>query len=235
MIFLIPYEIETLQQERPWANWLIVGACSLVSLAVIFKMDLPFDYHALILRGFSMPGFLGHILLHGGFMHLIGNMIFLWVFGNAVCTNINNWVYLIAFLFCTVVSASVHVLMDGQPAIGASGAINGIVGMVFAMYPLNRVHLYWLVFFNGGSTSCRAWVIIMAWFVFDIGGALIGSHGVAYWAHIGGFIGGVCFGLVALKTGWVELTQYDNRSLLDIIRGEDNEQAPKIDRSRPYL
>jgi hypothetical protein len=59
MFFLIPYEIETLQQERPWANWTIVGACSLVSLAVIFKMDLPFDYHALILRVFPCRDFWG--------------------------------------------------------------------------------------------------------------------------------------------------------------------------------
>jgi membrane associated rhomboid family serine protease len=202
---------------------------------VIFKIDLPFDYQALILRGFSMPGFLGHILLHGGLLHLIGNMIFLWVFGNAICTNIGNWVYLGAFLFCTVVAAFVHVLMDGHPAIGASGAINGIVGMVFAMYPLNRVYLFWLIFFRGGSVSCRAWVIIMAWFVFDVWGALARSEGVAYWAHVGGFLGGVFFGLVALHMGWVELTQYDNRSLLDIIAGEENEKAPKIDRSRPYL
>jgi len=235
MFLLIPYEIETLQQERPWANWAIIGACSLVSLAAIFHLDLPFDYRSLVLRDFSLPGFLGHILLHGGFMHLVGNMIFLWVFGNAVCTNINNWVYLGAFFFCTVISASVHVLMDGHPAIGASGAINGIVGMVFAMYPLNNVSLYWLVIFRGGSVTCRAWVIILAWFVFDLWGAYRGTGGVAYWAHIGGFISGVVFGLVALKMGWVELTRYDNRSLLDIIRGEDPENAPKIDRSRPYL
>jgi len=133
-----------------------------------------------------------------------------------VCTNINNWVYLIAFLFCTAVSASVHVLMDGHPAIGASGADHGIVGMVFANVSAEPGPSLLAGLFNGGSTSCRAWVIIFAWFVFDIWGALSGSSGVAYWAHIGGFLGWRDFRPGALKMGWVELTRYDNRSLLDI-------------------
>ena len=93
--------------------------------------------------------------------------------------------------------------------------------MVFAMYPLNRVYLFYFILLKGGSVSCPAWVVILAWFTFDIWGASSGAGGVAYWAHIGGFLGGVVIGLTALQVGWVQLTEYDNRSLLSILRREE--------------
>lgn len=220
-MLLIPYEIETLRQERPWSNWLIIAACSLVSLAAWFGGG--FESGAVIpfvLDGFSLPGLFGHVLLHGDLLHLAGNMIFLWVFGNAICTNTNNGVYLVTFAACAMVAAVVHVVIDGSPAIGASGAINGIVGVTLAMYPLNRVHLFWVFLIRGGTFACRAWLIIIAWFLFDIFGAATGGGAIAYWAHIGGFLGGLAFGMCALHFGWFQLTEYDNRSLLEIIRGE---------------
>jgi membrane associated rhomboid family serine protease len=219
MLLLVPYEIETLQQERPWANWLIVTACSLVSLIALSGDGLESGgFDALILDGFSFPGLIGHVLLHTDLIHLGGNMIFLWVFGNAVCTNTNNWIYLATFFVCTLIAGITHVLLDGSLAVGASGAINGIVGVTLAMYPLNRVYLFWFFLIRGGSTSCKAWWIIGAWFLFDIWGAINGGGMIAYWAHIGGFLSGLCFGLTALRFGWFQLTEYDNRSLLDIIR-----------------
>ncbi len=222
MLFLVPYEIETLQQERPWANWLIVAACSTVSLAALFGGGLESgDFDALVLDGFSFPGILGHVFLHADLIHLAGNMIFLWVFGNAICTNTNNWIYLATFIACTLIAASTHVILDGGLAIGASGAINGIVGITLAMYPLNRVYLFWVVLVRGGSCSCRAWLIIVAWFLFDIWGAMAGGGTIAYWAHIGGFLGGLAIGLVALHFRWFQLTEYDNRCLLEIIQRED--------------
>lgn len=221
MLLLVPYEIETLQQERPWANWLIVAACSLVSLIALFGGGLESgDFDSLVLDGFSFPGVIGHVLLHADLMHLVGNMIFLWVFGNAVCTNTNNWIYLATFIVCTLIAGITHVILDGSPAIGASGAINGIVGVTLAMYPLNRVYLFWVFLIRGGSTSCKAWLIICAWFLFDIWGAFTGSGLIAYWAHIGGFLSGLGLGLTALYFGRFQLTEYDNRSLLDIIRRE---------------
>lgn len=223
MFLLVPYEIETLQQVRPWANWLIVASCVVVSLLALFGGMPDAVVGALVLDGWKLPGLVGHVLLHGGLMHLIGNMIFLWVFGNAVCTNTNNRIYLILFLACTLAAAAVHLVADGSPAIGASGAINGIVGLVLAMYPLNRVHTLWWFFLTGGTTAIRAWVLILFWFAFDVWGAFTAGGGIAYWAHIGGLAGGLGVGLLSLKMGWIELTEYDNRSLLQIFRGEKEE------------
>lgn len=217
MLLFIPYEIETLTQERPWANWLVVAACTLVSLAAFGGKVTDEMFEALVLQGWSMPGLVGHVLLHADFSHLLGNMIFLWVFGNAVCTNTSNWLYLPVFLACALIAAVVHLLADGSPAIGASGAINGIVGIVLAMYPLNRVNVLWLFLVRGGSFSCSAWKIILFWFAFDIWGIVTGGDQIAYWAHIGG----VGIGLLCLHHGWFQLTQLDHRSLLQILRGEE--------------
>lgn len=222
MLLLIPYEIETLTQERPWANWLVMAACSIVSLAAIFGGMPSETVQTLVLNGWSFPGIIGHVLLHADLSHLIGNMIFLWVFGNAVCTNTSNWLYLPAFLACTLLAAAVHVLADGAPAIGASGAINGIVGIVLAMYPLNRVHVAWVFIIRGGTFSCSAWIIILLWLAFDLWGVVTGGDLIAYWAHIGGLLGGVTVGLLGLHLGWFQLTQYDHRSLLQILRGEED-------------
>lgn len=223
MLLFIPYEIETLTQERPWANWLVVAVCSMVSLAAIFG-DMPEEtVGALVLHGWSFPGLIGHVLLHADLTHLIGNMIFLWVFGNAICTNTSNWLYVPTFVACTLMAAVVHVVADGSPAIGASGAINGIVGIVLAMYPLNRVHVFWVFLIRGGSFSCPAWGIILLWFAFDVWGVVTGGDSIAYWAHVGGLLGGVAIGLLCLHFGWFQLTQYDHRSLLQILRGEEAE------------
>lgn len=219
-MLLIPYEIETLIQERPWANWLIVAACTLVSLAALFGGEAAW-VDPLVLDGFSMPGLLGHVLLHADLIHLAGNMIFLWVFGNAVCANIGNLKYLAVFLAATLLSATVHNFMDGSLAIGASGAINGIVGVVLAMYPLNRIYVFWLFLIRGGTFSCKAFWIILAWFGFDLFGVVTGGGLVAYWAHIGGLLGGLVVGLLGLQLGWIRMTDCDNRCLLEILKREE--------------
>jgi len=223
MFLLIPYEIETLKQVRPWANWTLVGLCTLVSLAAFAGGLSEETIDSMVLSGWGITGLIGHVFLHGGLFHLIGNMIFLWVFGNAVCTNIGNLRYLAAFFGCTLIAAFAHNIFDGNPAIGASGAINGVVGIVLAMYPLNRIYVFWLFLIKGGTFAVRAWVIIIFWLVFDIWGAVTGGGMIAYWAHIGGLAGGLAIGLVGLRLGWIELTQFDNRSLLDIMTGREPE------------
>jgi len=223
MLLLLPYEIETLTQERPWANWLLVAACTLVSLAAMWGQIPEGAADTLVLQEWSFPGLVGHVLLHSGLEHLIGNMMFLWVFGNAICTNTSNWLYLPVFILCTLLAATVHVLADGSPAIGASGAVNGIVGIVLAMYPLNRVNVFWFFLVQGNTFSCPAWAIILFWFAFDIWGVLSGGDQIAYWAHIGGLLSGVGIGLLCLHFGWFQLTQLDHRSLLQILRGEEED------------
>lgn len=223
MLLYVPYEIETLTQERPWANWLVVTACSIVSLAALWAQIPKEAVEALVLKGWSFPGLIGHVLLHGDLSHLVGNMICLWVFGNAVCANTSNLLYLPAFAACTLVAAVFHIMADGSPAVGASGAINGIVGIVLAMYPLNRVHVFWVFIIKGGTFSCPAWTLIVFWLAFDLWGVVSGGDMIAYWAHLGGLLCGVSVGMLFLHLGWFQLTQFDNRSLLQILRREEED------------
>jgi membrane associated rhomboid family serine protease len=231
---LIPYAIETLEQEKPTANRIIIGACIIVFLGEIPGVLPQSLFDALVLRDFHPTSLVGHMFLHAGFLHLIGNMLFLWVFGNAVCANVGNIAYPLLYLAVGIGAALVHLLFDGRPAIGASGAINGITGIVVAMYPLNRVHLLLIV--PPGITrghnllEVHAWVIILAWLAFDHFWLIVSESGIVYWAHMGGFIAGVATGLLCLRLGWLQVTEYDNKTLLDLIRGPQPSHTSSLGR-----
>lgn len=219
-MLIVPYEIETLRDRAPWSNIAIIVLCVTVEIAFIAGQMSEETFDALVLDGFRLPGLVSYMFLHADLIHLIGNMVFLWVFGNAICANTNNIVYPLLFLAAGLGAAAIHIAFDGSPAIGASGAINGITGIVFAMYPLNRVYLFWLFLIKGGTFSCPAWGVILLWLAFDIWGAAMGGGAIAYWAHIGGFASGAAIGLIGLQLGWLQITEYDNRTLLEILKGE---------------
>jgi len=238
---LIPYAIETLEQEKPTANRVIMGICAAVFLGGALGILPDSLLDALVLKGFHPIGLVGHMFLHAGLIHLLGNLLFLWVFGNAICSNIGNIAYPLLYLAVGICAALFHLVFDGSPAVGASGAINGITGVVVALYPLNRVHLLWIaprgIARGHNFLEARVWVIVIAWLLFDILWMIAGGGGVAYWAHIGGFVAGVAIGLVCLQAGWVQVTDCDNRTLLDIIKGSERGGMPApsrpISASRP--
>jgi len=131
------------------------------------------------------------MFLHADFLHLLGNGVFLWVFGNAVCARIGDLRYALAFLVLGIVAAATHLVFDGAPAVGASGAINGIVGMFLVMYPTEYLSAFFWFGIAPRTIDLKAYWAILLWFVLDLLGALSGLGGVAYMAHIGGLVGGV--------------------------------------------
>lgn len=100
-----------------------------------------------ILDGWTIEGLLGHIWLHGGVIHLLGNMLFLWIFGNAVCAKIGNIRYLPIYLGLGVIAGISHLIFVGGSVVGASGAIYGIVGMYLVFFPENEITCYLVFFF----------------------------------------------------------------------------------------
>ncbi len=216
-MLLLPYRLNTLFHCYPISNWIIMGATTLVSLAASFSQgDWPYP---LVLDGWSPLGMLGHMFLHNGLIHLAGNLIFLWVFGNAICANTNNFLYPILYLGLGLLAATVHNCFDGVPAVGASGAINGIVGMATAMYPINRVSVFWLFIFKAGRFEAPLWSMSLLWLGFDLFGIIFGSTDTAVWAHLGGFAAGLGIGIALLRAGLVTLSPYDNKSLDQILTG----------------
>jgi membrane associated rhomboid family serine protease len=169
-----------------------------------------------ILDGFALKGLFGHMWLHGGILHILGNMLFLWIFGNAICAKIGNLRYIPAYIGLGLVAGISHLVFTGGSALGASGAINSIVGMFLVFFPQNEITCYWIFFpYIRQFSVSSAWMILF-WLVFDILGVILGGGGVAYFAHLGGFAGGVVLAILMLKFKMLTMERYE-KSLLQVI------------------
>jgi len=136
------------------------------------------------------------MFLHGGWMHLLGNMWFLWLFGNNVEDSMGHLRFLIFYLVSGVAAAAAQVLSNPDsivPMVGASGAISGVMGGYIVLYPRVRVFTMVPLGFFLTSVALPAWVMLGYWMVLQIFGGLGASAaggGVAFWAHVGGFVAG---------------------------------------------
>ena len=131
-------------------------------------------------------------------MHLIGNMWFLWIFGNNIEEAMGHLRFIIFYLICGVLASWSHIASDPAsvlPSIGASGAIGGVMGSYIMLYPRARVWTFIFLLFFIRVLSLPAGVILGYWFFIQlINGSMAGGQeggGVAFWAHIGGFLAGV--------------------------------------------
>lgn len=137
------------------------------------------------------------MFMHGGWFHLIGNLWFMWVFGDNVEDAMGTLRFILFYLICGLVAATAQVLTDPAsaiPMVGASGAIGGVMGGYVLLYP--RAHIHTLVFlgFFITTVSVPAFVMLGYWFLLQLIGGLpaLGTTegGIAFWAHIGGFLAG---------------------------------------------
>ena len=143
------------------------------------------------------------MFMHGGWLHIIGNMWFLWVFGNNIEDSMGHGRFVVFYLLCGVAAAGAQMLADPHsavPMVGASGAISGVMGAYILLYPRVRVHTLLPLGFFVTTVVLPAYVILGYWFVLQLltGAASTLSRaqgGVAVWAHVGGFLAG----LVAIR------------------------------------
>jgi membrane associated rhomboid family serine protease len=138
------------------------------------------------------------MFLHAGFFHVAGNMLFLWIFGDNVEDYLGHFVYLLFYLTAGLAASVTHILLNANsrvPSIGASGAIAGVMGAYFILYPRARVLVWFppIFFFH-----VPAWLMLGYWFVANfLSGTMTAiaetthGSGIAFWAHIGGFVTGV--------------------------------------------
>lgn len=141
------------------------------------------------------------MFLHGGWLHLGGNMLYLWVFGDNVEDKLGHVRYFVFYLLCGLAAWTAHIIIDPHstiPTIGASGAISGVLGAYLLMFPGARVLTLIPIFIFLQFTELPALVVLGFWFVMQFFNGLIslgyqtgGMGGVAWWAHIGGFIAGL--------------------------------------------
>ncbi len=148
-----------------------------------------------------LPGLLPvvtSIFLHGGWMHLIGNMWFLWIFGDNIEDDLGHWAYAAFYLACGVLASTAHFFSDPAsyvPAVGASGAIAGVMGAYMLRFPWSRVTVLVPLFVLFTTFRVPAFLMLGYWFLiqFASGAASSGAAatgGIAWWAHIGGFAAG---------------------------------------------
>ena len=164
-------------------------------------------HHTLAVLGGNAPGGLAvavlplftSMFLHGSFLHVAGNMLFLWIFGDNVEDYLGHFTYLIFYLISGLAAGATHILLNQAsriPSVGASGAIAGVLGAYFILYPKARVLVWFPPIF---LFHVPAWLMLGYWFLANfLSGTATAiaetsqtSGGVAFWAHVGGFVAGV--------------------------------------------
>jgi membrane associated rhomboid family serine protease len=215
---VFPLYDENPRTTRPYVNYMLIA----INFAVFFwevAVTGFFTNERAVQRIFDDYGFvpakflddpigegsvsvLSSMFMHAGIMHILGNMLFLWIFGDNIEDRFGHGKYLIIYLFWGFVASMAHLAFamgaGGDqlliPAVGASGAISGVLGSYLLMFPRARI-VTLLFFFFITTTRIPAFAYLILWFVFQLFSASFGAGGgVAFWAHIGGFVTGVIFG-----------------------------------------
>ena len=163
--------------------------------AVVFGYaDLPKEIVAVSAYG----SLISSMFLHGGWMHLIGNMMYLWIFGNNIEDVMGHLKFIVFYGLCGILAALSHAVIDTGstvPMVGASGAISGVLGAYLLLYPRARVLVLIPFGFFSQIVYVPAGIVLGLWFVMQLfsGGMSIGHEGggVAFFAHIGGFLAGM--------------------------------------------
>jgi membrane associated rhomboid family serine protease len=230
---MIPLSDENPTLHTPWMTWLIIGVTVAVWMVVqgagspellarsVCNLGLvPGEITHRAAVGVAVP--LGDglacvidrdpiniftplisIFLHGGWGHLLGNMLFFWVFGNNIEDSMGPGRFLVFYLLCGLVAAGAHVLVEPAspvPTVGASGAISGIMGAYLVLYPRVRVNMLFIFVIFFKVFAIPAWLVLLWWFFVQVVSGLPQvlspmrpeiTNGVAVWAHIGGFLAGV--------------------------------------------
>lgn len=215
-MFFLPVRDENPRRITPFINWLLIVANLLVFVIQLLLGDpfiinyafIPLRFTA-FLQGNGDLGALVTLLsamfMHGSWGHIFGNMLFLWLFGDNVEEAYGHGGYLIFYLFCGLVATfAQYITAPESPVInlGASGAISGVMGAYILMYPRALVRIFFFPFsIFLGNLGVPAWLMLGLWFVAQLTPALqsigdISGGGVAYWAHVGGFVAGVVVTLI---------------------------------------
>ena len=208
-MFIVPIEQDNASRRRPYAVWflLLANVGAAIALASLPLGEVVSQY------GFrtsdpTVLTALTSMFVHAGFWHLVGNMWFLWMFGDNVEELMGSLKFVPAYFLAGLAALGAHMLTTARPdvpLVGASGAISGVVGMYFVLQPDARFDLHlvlwrWVV----KTFAASAFVATGVWFLEQLLFALISSATglaltVAFWAHVGGFTAGVASGIVLGK------------------------------------
>jgi membrane associated rhomboid family serine protease len=212
---MIPIHDDNPTRRRPVVTVALIATCILVYLwqatldpraaqAAVYSFgfipavvlgDRTLPAELAVLPGWST--LITSMFLHGGFMHLAGNMLYLWVFGNNIEDACGHVRFVVFYLACGLAAAFTQALPDPAsvvPMIGASGAISGVLGAYLVLFPHARVHVIIPIGFFLMHHRLRAGWLLGFWFLLQLLSGVMGASaegGVAFWAHVGGFVAGI--------------------------------------------
>lgn len=167
-----------------------------------------FDYSLIPFRlhyGARYDTLITAMFLHGGWLHLGGNLLFLWIFGDNVEARLGSGRYVAFYLACGIIAGYAQYLHDPMaryPVIGASGAIAGILGAYLRLYPKARIDVFFFFVIFWKTIPIPAWVVLGVWIGLQLYQGVLGPNvndPVAYWEHIGGFAAGLALSLLARR------------------------------------
>ncbi len=197
--------------QTPYVTWALIALNVAVFLAywpfMQNETQLAYFYDewglvpAYVTEGHDLHGLLTSMFLHGGWMHLLGNMLFLWIFGDKMEDEMGPMGFLLFYLASGFAAAGLQIVADPYsqiPMVGASGAIAGVMGGYLLLFPKARVDIFVFFIIFIRIFPVRAWLMLGLWFGMQIfGGISTPSEegGVAFWAHAGGFIAGLLLAL----------------------------------------
>ncbi len=177
----------------PFVNWSIIAVCILVFVVSLLNFEETISTWGFTPASFSLVTLFTSMFLHAGIAHIAGNLWFLYIFGDNIEERLGHVAYLAFYIAAGIGAGLLHALVEmgsSIPAVGASGAISGVLGAYLVFYPTAKVH----VTGQGGVGKVPASVMLLAWFGLQFAQGVLGlfgaSSGVAFWAHIGGFIVG---------------------------------------------
>ncbi|MFA5252027.1 MAG: rhomboid family intramembrane serine protease, partial [Phycisphaerae bacterium] len=182
-----------------------------------------------VLDGWGI-GLFTYSWLHGvgvsGIVRVIGNLIFLWAFGNAVCAKLGNKLYPLIYLGFGLLAGVIHLALGAGPAVGAGAIICGIVGIYIVLFPEDTMSCFVLLPRPMAVSISGCWMVVL-WFVFDLLEALSSGQSVTYYAHILCVGAGGGLAILMLKKNWIVM-ESDEKSLLQMFsKKEDEEETGK--------
>lgn len=199
----------------------------------IFERDTFWNFFAVRSRVDEDPlSWLGHMFLHWDVFHLAANLVFMWVFGNAVCAKVGNVLYMPLWLGTGLAAAACQRIFYDDPLLGASGAIFGVVGFCVVFYLFNDVTIFWCVLFRVGLFRLASYWVVASYVALDLLGMLWAEDGIAHLAHLGGAAAGFTVAMAALRFNLLTPTRSE-RTLLDVIQGP-RAHGPKLFADRPF-
>lgn len=204
-----------LKDDNPTYSFPFITILIIITNVVVFFYQFilgPEGEEAFVLRTAAIPYEITHLVdlqpisilpipltlftamfIHGGFLHLGGNMLYLWIFGDNIEDRLGHFRFIIFYFTTGLIASLTHIVLYPNstiPMIGASGAIAGVLGAYFLLYPLAHVRTLIFFFFFVQVVSIPALIFLGLWFIYQIISSGAGS-GIAWYAHIGGFVAGV--------------------------------------------